>query len=51
MQYDAHAPMATLAQCVGEACLAQGEDPGKCDFDLSLVNQLSDGLQALNLLI
>src|SRR5258708_27730693 len=38
--------MAALAQCVGEACLAQGEDPAQRDFDLSLVNQLSDGLQA-----
>jgi hypothetical protein len=46
MQHDAITPMPTLAQFVGEACLAQGEDPGKRDVDLSLVNQLSDGLQA-----
>ncbi len=46
MQYDAPAPMAALAQCVGEACLAQGEDPAQRDFELSLVNQLCDGLQA-----
>jgi len=26
MQHDAPASMAALAQCVGEACLAQGED-------------------------
>src|SRR5260370_7967692 len=38
--------MAALAQCVSEACLAQGGDPAQRDFDLSLVNQLSDGLQA-----
>ncbi len=46
VQYDAPPSMAALAQCVGEACLAQGEDPAQRDFDLSLVNQLSDGLQA-----
>src|SRR2546426_5558062 len=38
--------MSALTQFVGEACLAQGEDPGKRDFDPSLINQLSDGLQA-----
>ena len=46
MQHDASAPMPALAQFMGEACLAQGEDPGQRGFDLSLVNQLSDGLQA-----
>src|SRR5216683_5511255 len=46
MQYDAPPPMAALAQCVGEAGLAQGEDPAQRDFELSLVDQLSDGLQA-----
>src|SRR5260370_42050794 len=46
MQYDAPTPMAALAQCVGEAGLAQGEDSTQRDFELSRVNQLSDGLQA-----
>ena len=46
MQHDASPSMPTLAQFVGEAGLAQGEYPTKCDFDLSLVNQLSDCPQA-----
>src|SRR6266851_573636 len=46
MQYNAPPSMAALAQCVGEACFSQGEDPAQRDFELSLANQLSDGLQA-----
>src|SRR6266852_6063656 len=45
MQHDASASMPALAQFVGEAYLAQRKRSRKNNFDVALVNQLSNGLQ------